>query len=277
MTKRDGRSLHLPDELTDMHMAGTSRLGMKSLSKCEPHFEKYLKHRKALLSGLRDEGVYDDDDGVGFVFVDSDDRVDIHMYDFIDPTFGISASNFIAPLKSSTERRVPVNIHINSIGGDVWEALTMRDLLLAHGQPLNVRIQGICASAATFVALSGNEVSIMPEGSFMIHNSMAFMRGNAKELREMANECDKADQSIIQIYVGKTGRTKDEISGLMDESRTFVGDEAVEMGFCDKVEAKSKTSEVTNSLEKSKRELQLKRRNLAALAKAFTFLGGSDK
>ena len=268
------RKYRLSESLTDLSLAGTSHLKTEHPI-FKAHYDRYLEHRKRLFLRLEKQGVKAQEDEP-IIVVPHDDRVDVYLYDYIDQAFGAAAGDFVKPLTDSADRKVPLNIHINSLGGDVWEALTMRDLMLRHQQPINARVQGICASAATIVALSSNDIEISPEGTFMVHNAYVIMRGNAKELRQMADECEKTDRSIVAIYAERTGRPEAEIEGYMAESRSFLGQEAVDVGFCGRLTAESTTSDATKSLERTEKDLQMKRRNLAAMAEAFTLLGETE-
>jgi ATP-dependent Clp protease protease subunit len=158
------------------------------------------------------------------------EAVTIFLYDVIDPYFGISAEEFnrqIAGLKGKS-----IALRINSPGGDVFDGRAMATAIQQHGD-VTVYIDGLAASAATYVALAAKQVNISEGAFFMIHNAWTFAYGNKHDMTSAADLLDKVDQSIINDYMKKTGKTKDQIVTWMDEETWFSAEEALEHGFVD--------------------------------------------
>lgn len=140
-----------------------------------------------------------------------------------------------------------LDIHINSGGGDVFAGFTIYNILSRHSAHKTVYIDGLAASIASLIAMAGDEI-IMPTNSMMmIHNAWAAIAGNAKELRDMADELDKVDGLLRSTYVNKTGMSEDEIADLMANESWFTADEALEKGFATSVEESVK---IAASLDK---------------------------
>jgi ATP-dependent Clp protease protease subunit len=128
-------------------------------------------------------------------------------------------------------------VRINSPGGDAFEGITIYNLLRAQNVPIQVFVDGIAASAASIVACAGDEI-VMSSGNSMqmIHNAMGFGAGNATDLRKLADVLDKVSVSIGQTYVGKTGKTAEEISTMMNAETWMTADECVSNGFATRIE-----------------------------------------
>lgn len=171
--------------------------------------------------------------GKGFRAEVRGDVAELYLYDVIDSVFGISAEAFIKELKSLKAKTV--NLRINSPGGDVFEARAMATAIKSYPGIVNSFIDGLAASAATYVALSASSVE-MATGSFlMIHKAWTFAIGNANDLMETAALLEKVDGSIVADYQAKTGKSAEELNALMDAETWFTAEEAQAAGFADTV------------------------------------------
>lgn len=145
---------------------------------------------------------------------------------------GVTAKRISAALRSiGADQDVVVNI--NSPGGDVFEALAIYNLLREHKGKVSMRILGIAASAASFIAMAGDEVQIGRAAFFMIHNAWMVAIGNRHDLREAADWIEPFDKTIADIYAARTNMDVDEISALMDAESWIGGADAVSKGFAD--------------------------------------------
>lgn len=133
-----------------------------------------------------------------------------------------------------------LTVRINSGGGDVFAAHTIAALLKTYKGPVTVRIDGLCASAATIVACAGDR-TVMPRNAlYMIHNPMIGMYGmyNADELAKMQAALVAVKASIVSVYKGKVGEENfHRIEQLMDEESWLSADEAQELGLVDEIES----------------------------------------
>lgn len=164
---------------------------------------------------------------------------ELWLYDVIDPYAddywgGISASMVVAALQSFGNG--PVLIHVNSPGGDVFEGLAMYSTIRQHAGDVTVRVEGLAASAASFVALAGNRVEIEPNAMVMIHDAWSFGIGNAAELHKQASVLDQTSANLASIYQSHSGQG-DVASwrALMIEETWYAGQEAVDAGLADAV------------------------------------------
>lgn len=140
-----------------------------------------------------------------------------------------------------------INLHINSEGGDIFEAQGLYTYLRNHNAEVEAYIEGICASAASIIAMSGSKV-YMPENSlFMIHNPSGSVFGESEDMRKLADILDKIRDSMAAVYEAKTGKSHDEILTLMNAETWLSAKEAKRAGFVDvitparEIAAQSKT------------------------------------
>ena len=152
--------------------------------------------------------------------------------DFWDDT-ATTASDFASQLKEAGGD--DVTIHINSGGGDVFDANTMAETLRAYRGRTTASIEGLAASAASYFALTADEVVIGPSALLMIHNPYTCCRGEASDMRKAADLLDKLRDTISAQYVKKTGMDRAEVEAFMDEETWFSAEEAVERGFADRM------------------------------------------
>lgn len=148
-----------------------------------------------------------------------------------------------------------IKLKINSPGGDVFEAVDIFNELKQHPAKVEVVITGMCASAATLIAMSADKGSrkMCFNGMLMIHNGMSVVQGNAKAMRERADLLDNIDYSvIITTYQQHSNLSEEEIKAMLDKTTWLTAKQALEHGFIDeildyKVEAEEAT-EVQNFL-----------------------------
>jgi ATP-dependent Clp endopeptidase proteolytic subunit ClpP len=162
---------------------------------------------------------------------------EISIYDEIG-FWGVTAKDFITDLKKIDASEI--TLFINSPGGSVFDGLAIYNAIRQHPANVTVKVMGVAASAASFIAMAGDKI-VMPENTFMmVHNPMGGVFGNADEMREWADTLDKIAASLIAIYVARTGKTEDEVKALLNAETWMTAKEAVDLGFADTVEAEMK-------------------------------------
>lgn len=144
---------------------------------------------------------------------------------------GVTAKRISAALSKMNGADITVNI--NSPGGDVFEGLTIYNLFREYEGHVKVRVLGLAASAASFIAMAADEVQIARAGFFMIHNAWTYSAGNRNDLREMADFLEQIDDTIADIYHVRTGTNTDDLKVQMDKESWINGKNAVEQGFAD--------------------------------------------
>ena len=128
-----------------------------------------------------------------------------------------------------------ITVWINSPGGDVFAAAQIYNMLMEYPGNVDVRIDGIAASAASVIAMAGNKVSMSPVAMMMIHNPMTVAMGDKKVMQQAIDMLDEIKESIINAYELKTGQTRTKIAHMMDAETWFNAKKAVELGFADDI------------------------------------------
>ena len=122
---------------------------------------------------------------------------------------------------------------INSPGGDCVAAAQIYNMLSNYKGKVTVKIDGIAASAASVIAMAGNEVYMSPVSMMMIHNPATVAWGDHTEFAKAIEMLDEVKESIINAYVLKTGLSRAKLSHLMDSETWMNANKAIELGFAD--------------------------------------------
>lgn len=176
-------------------------------------------------------------------------EVEIFLYDHIVSSEdeaewwgGVAPESFVKAVYA-VDKDATIHLRINSPGGSVFAARAMEQALRDHKGKVIVHIDGLAASAATFIAMAGDEVIMAKGAMFMIHKAWTGMWGNANDLRKEADLLDKIDGTLADTYASKTGKDLRQISAWMAEETWFTADEALEHGFATSIaEAEAKAS-----------------------------------
>ncbi|MFL9899050.1 Clp protease ClpP [Paraburkholderia fungorum] len=161
------------------------------------------------------------------------DGTDIYLYDTIGGWYGIAVQDVIKELKDA---KGAVNLRINSPGGDAFDGRALATAIQQHGN-VTAHIDGLAASAATYVALAAKAVNIADGAFMMVHNAWTVAVGNAAELGDTIAMLQKIDASIANDYAAKTGKTLDEVKAWMDAETWFTAQEAKDAGLVDNIVA----------------------------------------
>lgn len=158
---------------------------------------------------------------------------EVVIYDEIGAD-GVSAKGFLAELAALPDA-TPLALRLNSPGGSVFDAVAIYNAIKRHTGTVTVWIDGIAASAASYIAMAGDEV-IMPENAFlMIHDPAGMVMGTAIDMRSMAEALDKIKGSLLQGYAAKSGRPQEEIAPLMAAETWLDAKDALDLGFADRI------------------------------------------
>ena len=160
------------------------------------------------------------------------ETADIYIFDEIG-TYGVTAQDFISEIKGLKD--IPINLRINSLGGDVFDGMAMYNVIKRRESKTTVYIEGIAASIATIIALGADEVIMAENSLFMIHNAWGGTSGEAKDMRKTAETLDKITSELTDIYVKKTGLSYDALAEMMDEESWLNAQEAFDLGFIDTI------------------------------------------
>lgn len=164
-------------------------------------------------------------------------RGEIYVYGPIGAYWldGIGAKEFAGELKG-LRGVAGLDLRINSDGGDVFEAKAMYTLLrdfAAGGAEITVHVDGIAASAASFLAMAGDEIRISEGAWMMVHNAWGLAIGDAGEMRRYADLLEAVSASIADTYIARSGAAAETVAAWMDAETYFDGAEAVAAGLAD--------------------------------------------
>lgn len=179
----------------------------------------------------------------------SKDEPTIYLYGDIGGWFGIDHLEFIKEFNKIDADTI--HLRIDSQGGDIFAARAIKTCIQQHKAKVIGHIDGLCASAASFLAMGCDEVEIVDGGFFMIHNALSFMdilgyfnKDDLEELLEnIQKEMDlhgKINDSIANDYLCKCKKKKEkmdkaEIMGWMDAESWFTAQEALDNGLVDSI------------------------------------------
>ncbi len=142
-----------------------------------------------------------------------------------------------------------ITVWINSPGGDVFAAAQIYNMLVDYPGKVTVKIDGIAASAASVIAMAGEEVQMSPVAMMMIHNPMTVAIGDSTEMQKAIEMLNEVKESIINAYEIKTGLSRAKISRLMDAESWFNAKKALELGFVDSIISDKETSNSSGGIE----------------------------
>ena len=128
-----------------------------------------------------------------------------------------------------------ISVWLNSPGGDVFAASQIYTMLKEYAGKVSVRIDGLAASAASVIAMAGDEIIMSPVAMMMIHNPATVIFGEAADLQSGIKMLSEVKESIINAYEQKTNLPRNKISNMMDAETWFSAQKAVELGFVDKI------------------------------------------
>jgi len=144
----------------------------------------------------------------------------------------VTPKKFKAELMESDD---DISIWINSPGGDVFAASQIYNMLKEYKGKVTVKVDGLAASAASVIAMAGDEVFMSPVAMLMIHNPSTIIWGEESDMVRAKEMLSEVKESIINAYEVKTSLPREQISKMMDSETWMSSKKAVELGFADKV------------------------------------------
>ena len=128
----------------------------------------------------------------------------------------------------------PLLVEINSGGGDVFAGSEIYTALKAYAGTVEINIVGLAASAASVIAQAGHS-RISPTALFMVHNVSGSAAGDFHDMQQEAEILQTANKAVAAAYLEKTGKSMEELLGIMDAETWMDAQKAVEYGFVDEV------------------------------------------
>lgn len=164
----------------------------------------------------------------------------IRLYEPIDSWggwWGLSAAELADALDALPSNVTAIRLLINSPGGDVFDGLAIMNMLSAHPAKVTAVVQGLAASAASFIAVGVDELVMNPGSMLMVHDASTVAYGWADDLRAVADVLDKVSDNIAGMYARKAGGEVDGWRATMKAETWYTAEEAVTAGLADRVQA----------------------------------------
>ncbi|MHC3940216.1 head maturation protease, ClpP-related [Paenochrobactrum sp. BZR 201-1] len=154
---------------------------------------------------------------------------------------GVTSKRVAAALRAIGNSEIFVDI--NSPGGDFFEGVAIYNLLRAHPAKVTVRILGMAASAASVIAMAGDEVLIGKAGFLMVHNAWVVAIGNRHDLADAAKTMEPFDDAMATLYSERANVKKAKAAEWMDAETWFNGEQAIAAGLADEYLAADQVTE----------------------------------
>lgn len=159
----------------------------------------------------------------------------ITMFDVIGEDWwtggGVTAKKVASQLRAIGDR--PVEVQINSPGGDMFEGIAIYNVLREHPQDITVKVMGMAASAASILAMAGDRIEIGAASFLMIHNCWVVAMGNRHDMRDTADFLEPFDAAMVDVYAARTKGEAKTIAKWMDAETYMSGSMAIDRGFAD--------------------------------------------
>lgn len=159
--------------------------------------------------------------------------------------WGVNDQDFSRDIESLGEVE-NLSVSINSRGGDIVQALSIFNILRNHPAHVTVRVDGVAASSASIIAMAADEI-VMPANTLMlVHRPLidGWITAGEDDLRALADDLAVFQGALVETYKARTGKSEDELKTLLAEDRWMTAEEAVELGFADRVEELNRPSAV---------------------------------
>lgn len=169
------------------------------------------------------------------IMAQGEDGTTISILDVIGEDFwtggGVTSKRVSAALRAIGAKDITVDL--NSPGGDFFEGVAIYNVLRAHPHKVTVRVLGLAASAASVIAMAGDEIQIGKAGFLMIHNAWVVAMGNRHDMADAAKVLEPFDDAMATVYSERSGAKKSKVAEWMDNETWMNGENAVAEGLAD--------------------------------------------
>lgn len=216
-----------------------------------------------------------------YKFTNELERVSLYINDSItgdaDEWFGGFSLDMLKE-KLSEANGKPLDIHINSYGGEVFEGFAIYNAIKEYAGDVVCYVDGIAASIASVIALAGSKLVMHKASMFMIHNASGGCYGTAEEMKQVVEALEKINSVIKDIYLSKVNIDADKLTELMNNETFLTPQECIDYGFCDEIidddiNEEQKEESLNNYLNKVEERIK----ELKNVKEALNLIGGAKE
>lgn len=164
-------------------------------------------------------------------------RTTVYLYGTIghdwDEESSNTAKNFAKTLDELSPK--PLDIRIDSCGGDVYEGFAIASAIERYEGDTTVYVDGVAASAASYIALMADKVIMNDFSQIMIHDAWTLAVGNSSELIAMAARLESIDNTIAGIISARAGMEIEDVKAAMDAETWYTAEDAINCGLADEI------------------------------------------
>lgn len=196
-----------------------------------------------------------------YEFKDEAESLSLKIYDTIGDDGwggGITTNTIEEQLEGANNK--PLNIYINSYGGEVFEGFAIYNVLKRYGGYKTVIVDGIAASIASVIAMAGDKICMNTASMMMVHNASGVCFGNAEDMKKVVNALEQMNEVIRDVYKAKTNLSDEDLTNLMDNETFMTAKECVDYGFADEIieDKQVNMEETMNALAQMKNSVEQK-------------------
>ena len=158
----------------------------------------------------------------------------LDIYDEIGP-WGTTAKDLVAQLRALDTDEI--QMHVNSPGGDYFDALAILNTLRDHTARVVATVDGVAASAASFIVMAADEIVMARNSELMIHDAAGMAMGDSETMRDLADRLDHISNNIASMYAERAGGSAQDWRAAMRAETWYSAQEAVDAGLADRVAA----------------------------------------
>lgn len=171
-----------------------------------------------------------------FDLAGNDDKAEIYIYEQIGASFwdeGLTPKSFMEQVKAI--KAPSIDLHINSPGGNVYDGFAIYNFLKTLDKEIIGIVDSMAASVASVILMAADKRIMAETSTCMIHDPWGLVMGNASVFRKEADELDRIQGQIADVYVARTGLPREKINDLMKSETFMTGRESLDFGFADEV------------------------------------------
>lgn len=161
---------------------------------------------------------------------------EVYIYDEIGG-YGVAVGDFLAEVR---DVKGPLNLHLNSPGGDVFDGVAVYSALKRREDETTVIVDGLAASIASVIALGADRVVMAPKSKMMIHDGWTAAAGNAQDFRKLIDLLDETSDTIASVYADKAGGGTEFWRERMRAETWYNAEEALAAGLIDEIEGQAR-------------------------------------